>query len=755
MELSPTEPWTPQRGRLDFRRTIPRAHRDEWPAIDDWIRDHVPEPHRAAFRTWVEGRIGRPAAEAARRRAGHDLIERVDEFELYRLIDSGGMGVVYEAYDTRLDRTVAVKRIRPGLRLELVARFEEEVRLTARPPHPGIPAVYRSGRDAAGHPYMAMLFVDGEALADRFRRAGREGGALEPLLDVFVRVCQTVGSRHTATPLVVHGDLSPRNVKLDRNGEAVFVLDWGLSRAAGGRGVNIDGGRTGPSGTPGYMAPEQFGGEVTVRTDVFQLGCILCELLTGRPAFADASDEPTAEAARAGLAAALARLATTDRRDLAELARRCLAVNPEERPLTATAVADEILALRVRAEEDRRRAERELERAEAARKVDRERSRRVLVTTVLFVVLFAALLVGGALALWLTERATKAERQATIDRQRKHYSEADRHKMYAFRIMATDFQGTRGEAEQHLRQAVDLLTPLVAERPDEPVYVHALATCRFYQGWLAFADVKSRRTGEAITLLRQAEDGFTAAQTAGWAAEAGFPHGTPAALERDDCRCLRGVVLLAASQSADPADGLATEAFEVFDGLWRELPSTRRPQGTRTGQLALLAQFSRLAADQHVRFQSSYSPQGVAALRFTAQMAAEVEQSRLPWSRGPHPNHPRAVSAAARLAASDGVSDQAVYNAACAFALAAADEHTSASERSDRATTALTHLNRLLSSGYFQGERSLRDLETDTDLNSVREDLRFLRLVAKVRVGQAVGGLAGGAGAFGLRSSDR
>lgn len=754
MELSPTDPWTPYRGRLDFRRTFPHAHRDEWPAIDDWIRDEVPLSHRAAFRTWVAGRIGHQMSEAARRRAGHDLIERVDEFELYRLVDGGGMGVVYEAYDTCLDRTVAVKRVRPGLRLELVARFEAEVRLTARPPHPGIPAVYRFGHDTTGHPYMVMLFADGETLAERLHARAVAGGALEPLLDVFVRVCQTVGSRHTAAPLVVHGDLSPKNVKLDRNGEAVFVLDWGLSRAKGGQeadaGERAAGNRGGLSGTPGYMSPEQFGGEVTARTDVFQLGSILCELLTGQPAYAGTADERTARAARTDLVDAHARLANAGRHDLADLARRCLAVNPDERPPTATAVADEVLTMRVRAEEDRQRAERERERVEAARKVDRERGRRVFVTTVLF----ATLLVGGAVALWLTERAAGAERQAAVERQRKQYSEADRHKMYAFRIIATDFRGTHTEAERHLSQAVALLVPLAAERPDEPTYAHALAECRLYQGWLAFIDPKGERTGAAVALLRQAEDGFAAAQAGGWMPEAGFPNGTPAALERDDCRFLRGVVLLAASLSAAPADGRATEAFEVFDDLWNELPAAARPVGARPSQFALLTQLTRLVADQGVRFRSSYSPQAVAALRVMAQMAAEMEQSKIPWSVGPRPDHPRAVRAAGRLAASSGVSDAAVYNAACMCSLAAADDTASTSERTTRADAALDYLGRVRQAGYFLGNSERRGLETDKDLDSLRPDPRFQTLLARVRVGRALGGLTGGLGDFGLRSAE-
>ncbi len=745
--------WTPQHGRLEFRRTFPQATPVQWPAIDAWIHDHVPPPHRAAFRVWVERRVGRPASEASQRRVGHDLIERIDEFELYRLIDGGGMGVVYEAYDTRLDRTVAVKRVRPGLRLELAARFEEEVRLTARPPHPGIPAVYRFGHDTAGQPYMAMLFADGETLADKLKGGPVVGGALEPLLDVFVRACQTVGSRHATDPQVIHRDLKPRHIVLGRNGEAVFVLDWGLSRIEWRREADPDALASGTpsySGTPAYMAPEQFGGEVTVRTDVFQLGSILCELLTGKPAYDGPPAEQLTRAQAGDLADARARLACVERSDLVDLALRCLDPDPSHRPATATAVGDEILALRGRAEDRRRQAERA-----------RVRDRWLAVSGVLAAALLATAGVGLMYWRWSTDHTAAAESQAQAARQAeaaaerwRQYHLADRHKMYAFRILATDFRGTRAEAELHFRQAVDLLVPLAAERPDEPAYAHALAECRFYQGWLAFTDLKGGRSNEAISLLRQAEDGFAAAQAAGWAAEAGFPNGTPAALERDDCRCLRGVILLAASSTAAPGDGLATEAFELFDDLWVALPPGARPAGPRPGQLELLARLARLTADHRVRFQSSYSPQAIASLRAVAQMAAEMEQSRIPWSTGPRTDHPRAVRAAARLAGSQGVSDGAVYNAACVYALAAADAAAAGSVRAERADAALAYLERLRGSGYFSADSKLRELEADADLAPLRSVPRFKTLLARIRAGRGMGGLTGGLGDFGLRSAD-
>lgn len=206
-----------------------------------------------------------------------------DRYELDPLpLGRGGMGEVWGARDTRLDRRVAVKFIRfpdDADAPELVRRFERESRITARLEHPGVPAVFDSGTDR-DRPYLVMQFVEGVTLADVIAEQGRlpVGWAAA----VAAQTCAVLVAAHAAG--LVHRDLKPGNLMLCPDG-SIRVLDFGLAVALGGGDSQIT--RTGQSiGTPAYMAPELVLGEETGPwTDLYALGCTLHELLTGAPPF--------------------------------------------------------------------------------------------------------------------------------------------------------------------------------------------------------------------------------------------------------------------------------------------------------------------------------------------------------------------------------------------------------------------------------------------------------------------------------------
>jgi tetratricopeptide (TPR) repeat protein/tRNA A-37 threonylcarbamoyl transferase component Bud32 len=222
--------------------------------------------------------------------------------------DQGGLGVVYIAHQEELDRTVALKRIRPDrLREAAKRRFLREAALTARLQHPGIVPIYGLGQDDGG-PFYTMPFIAGRTLQQAIedlhrdessrRDPGRWGLRLRGLLQPFVTACNTVAYAHDQG--VVHRDLKPSNVMLGPYGETL-VLDWGLAKRLGGdEAASDDGGAApppGPSweevtatgevlGTPLYMSPEQARGEPAGPAgDIFSLGLFLHAILTGRSPF--------------------------------------------------------------------------------------------------------------------------------------------------------------------------------------------------------------------------------------------------------------------------------------------------------------------------------------------------------------------------------------------------------------------------------------------------------------------------------------
>jgi len=248
----------------------------------------MPRPADATAPTLVaesplEGEIGAPQTPSTGRRYG-----------LGRLVARGGMGELRIARDESLDREVVSKSLRPEHRKrpQLRARFLREAHIQAKLDHPGIVPVYDLGTDEHGADFFTMRAVHGktltEVLAARQTPEGRALHSTRELLEVFARVALTVAFAHQRG--VVHRDLKPDNVMLGDFGE-VYVLDWGIAKPLGTAGRSLD--RTSgvvtradtTMGTFEYMAPEQFANpsHADVRADVFSLGVILYEVLTGEP----------------------------------------------------------------------------------------------------------------------------------------------------------------------------------------------------------------------------------------------------------------------------------------------------------------------------------------------------------------------------------------------------------------------------------------------------------------------------------------
>ncbi len=352
---------------------------------------------------------GAGAAEAAGEAAG--LPER---YRMDGQLGRGGMGEVLRGHDAEMGRDVAVKVLLEthAGRTELVQRFVEEARIAGQLQHPGIVPVYEMGGRGGSRPYFTMKLVKGRTLADLLKQRQSPAEDLPRFVSVFEAVCQTMAFAHDKG--VIHRDLKPANVMVGAFGE-VQVMDWGLAKVlakeateeaasiiATARGGDGDTEAGTVLGTPSYMAPEQARGEVDLvdeRADVFGLGAILCEILTGMPPFPGKNAEAMRLARKGDLAGARARLdACGADAGLAALARRCLTAEPAGRPRHAGEVAEAATAHQRSVAERLRQAEMERARAEvkAAEEAKRRRVQLALAASVL-----ATLLLGGGGYVWI------------------------------------------------------------------------------------------------------------------------------------------------------------------------------------------------------------------------------------------------------------------------------------------------------------------------------------------------------------------
>jgi serine/threonine protein kinase len=305
------------------------------------------------------------------------------KYDLLEQIGKGGYGVVHKARDPVLGCSVAIKVFHRTLTDErALARFLEEPQVTSQLDHPGVVPIHALGKMPDGRPAVVMKLVAGKTL-QRLLSESRAPADHSRFLEIFKQVCQTVAYAHKKRG-VLHRDLKPGNIMVGAFGE-VYVMDWGLSKvmlappeAPGEAGpAPVETLRTGNAelatqaglalGTRAYMSPEQARGEIeniTARSDVFGLGAILCEILTGSPpywvdrfAISTIAGNDVKLAQEEVLAAQVQRI---ERGDVAQahvrldasgadaqliaLAKACLAPRPEDRPADAGVVADAITA---------------------------------------------------------------------------------------------------------------------------------------------------------------------------------------------------------------------------------------------------------------------------------------------------------------------------------------------------------------------------------------------------------------------------
>lgn len=270
----------------------------------------------------------------------------IAHFRVVEPIGSGGMGVVYRAVDEELGREVALKLLAPWAMEEprRRKRFLREARAAAAIHHPRVATVFEVGEDeASGEVYLAMELVEGQSLRARLRE-GPLG--LAAARDLAVEIGEALSVAHARG--IVHRDLKPDNVMLGTSG--VKVLDFGLAKFAEAAPDTADGvplTREGQVvGTPGYMSPEQaVGAPVDQRADLFALGAMLYEMISGIRPFGGRSDVEVLTRTLRDDPEPLDEVAPGTPPVLANLVERCLAKEPAERPSDATVLTEQLKAL--------------------------------------------------------------------------------------------------------------------------------------------------------------------------------------------------------------------------------------------------------------------------------------------------------------------------------------------------------------------------------------------------------------------------
>jgi hypothetical protein len=204
---------------------------------------------------------------------------RSDRYEIRAVLGRGGMGTVYRAFDTQLQREVALKipSVGPGDDPSFRERFFREARAVSRIRHPNICEVFDAGQSGEAC-YIAMALIEGQSLAARLQEGPLD---CRPAAELLLKLARALAAVHAAG--VIHRDLKPQNVMLDRQGEPLLT-DFGLARPLQAEGQMTD--SFSVLGTPAYMSPEQMRGQrATVASDIYGLGVILYQVLTGQPPF--------------------------------------------------------------------------------------------------------------------------------------------------------------------------------------------------------------------------------------------------------------------------------------------------------------------------------------------------------------------------------------------------------------------------------------------------------------------------------------
>jgi serine/threonine protein kinase len=447
------------------------------------------------------------------RQTGPSASKSTERYILSGELARGGMGVVYRATDTILNREVAIKALQEKFAPDsgTARRFQDEASITGQLQHPGIPPVHDLGTLCDGRPFLAMKLIKGETLDELLKLRENPSADRPRFIAIFEQICHAVAYAHMHR--VIHRDLKPSNIMVGSYGE-VQVMDWGLAKVLSNRmGVDSDPEETSSAtvvvsqrdsdgsftqagsllGTPSYIPPEQAVGalnKITERSDVFGLGAILAVILTGKPPFIGENSETIRMmAAQGNLRGCFARLDTCGAEpELVALCKHCLSPMPEDRLANADELAKAVVKFRADAEKraheaklDKVRIEAEHQ-AKANQDAERRKRRRILVTA--FAILATAMIAGLSFGLAAVSRERDRTREQK-DLALKNYDRAFQASNGGFKVveLAESFLASRPESLEARKQALVIGTEsfreFLKQKPDDTdLQVRLAAICR-------------------------------------------------------------------------------------------------------------------------------------------------------------------------------------------------------------------------------------------------------------------------------------
>src|SRR5262245_4966971 len=296
-------------------------------------------PARVCSRCLLKaGLLGLQNDAVAKGPVNQSPLRRFGNYELLDEVGRGGMGGVYRARDLTLNRVVALKLMLAGQFAtdREVKRFRTEAQAAARLDHPNIVPIYEFG-ELEGRPFLSMRFVDGTDLAEQLAGKPMDPRPIAQLMSTLARAIHYAHQRG-----VLHRDLKPANVLIDSGGQP-HVTDFGLAKCLDSKdGLTLSGAAL---GSPNYMAPEQAAGHperLTTAADIYSLGAIMYELLTGRPPFrAETALETMRKVMDEPPLAPRLQHELTDR-DLETICLKCMEKEPERRYGSAVELAEDI-----------------------------------------------------------------------------------------------------------------------------------------------------------------------------------------------------------------------------------------------------------------------------------------------------------------------------------------------------------------------------------------------------------------------------
>jgi tetratricopeptide (TPR) repeat protein/tRNA A-37 threonylcarbamoyl transferase component Bud32 len=264
-----------------------------------------------------------------------------DRYEVLGALGRGGMGIVYKARDTKLNRLVALKMILSGAHAsaETLMRFRIEAEAVAKLQHPHIVQIFDIG-ERDGHPFFSLEYLDGGSLHQQLASKAQQPRRAATIIETLARAIHYAHLRG-----IVHRDLKPANVLVAKDG-TLKITDFGLAKQLDVEDSNQTGGES-ILGTPTYMAPEQAAGrtrEIGPAADVYALGAMLYEMLTGRPPFRGNSVMETLQQVQFSEPVQPRRLAPNAPLDLQTISLKCLSKEPQGRYASAEALADDLRA---------------------------------------------------------------------------------------------------------------------------------------------------------------------------------------------------------------------------------------------------------------------------------------------------------------------------------------------------------------------------------------------------------------------------